>query len=91
MINELNEHIFSLKNELDLITNQRNELINSTTIKCKEEELKYLKEQCEKFEKEKLQSKELEHHNILKIKELEICVNDLQRNITNQENISKEY
>ena len=91
LINELNEHIFSLKNELDLITNQRNELINSTTIKCKEEELKYLKEQCEKFEKEKLQSKELEHHNILKIKELEICVNDLQRNITNQENISKEY
>ncbi|PBC32053.1 Centromere-associated protein E [Apis cerana cerana] len=91
LISELNEHIFSLKNELDLIINQRNELINSTTIKCKEEELKYLKEQCEKFEKEKLQSKELEHHNVLKIKELEICINDLQRNITNQENISKEY
>lgn len=91
LINELNEHIFSLKNELDLITSQRNELINSTLIKCKEEELKYLREQCEKFEKEKLQNKELEYHNTLKIKELEIYVNDLQRNITNQENISKEY
>lgn len=68
LINQLNEHIFSLKKELE-----------------NKEELQYLKEQCEKLEKDKVLSKELEQHNILKIKELEICINDLQKTLTNQE------
>ncbi|XP_068980031.1 putative leucine-rich repeat-containing protein DDB_G0290503 isoform X2 [Bombus flavifrons] len=49
------------------------------------EELQYLKEQCEKLEKDKVLSKELEQHNMLKIKELEVCINDLQKTLTNQE------
>ncbi|XP_043596587.1 centromere-associated protein E-like [Bombus pyrosoma] len=68
LINQLNEHIFSLKKELE-----------------NKEELQYLKEQCEKLEKDKVLSKELEQHNMLKIKELEVCINDLQKTLTNQE------
>lgn len=68
LINQLNEHISSLKKELE-----------------NKEELQYLKEQCEKLEKDKVLSKELEQHNMLKIKELEVCINDLQKTLTNQE------
>ncbi|XP_017754603.1 PREDICTED: kinesin-related protein 4-like [Eufriesea mexicana] len=76
LINQLNERVTSLKSELDLATKK---------------ELQHLRKQCEELEKEKIQCEELEQHNILKIKELEVCINDLQRNLTNQEYFYKEF
>ena len=67
------------------LINQLNEHLLSEKELENKEELQYLKEQCEKLEKDKVLSKELEQHNILKIKELEICINDLQKTLTNQE------
>ncbi|XP_033359443.1 centromere-associated protein E-like [Bombus vosnesenskii] len=68
------------------LINQLNEDIFSLKKELEnKEELQYLKEQCEKLEKDKVLSKELEQHNMLKIKELEVCINDLQKTLTNQE------
>ncbi|KAF3423865.1 hypothetical protein E2986_04440 [Frieseomelitta varia] len=89
LINQLNEHILSLKNELILVTNEKNELINSN--ECKKKELQYLKEQYDKLEKDNVQSKELEQHNISKIKELEAYINSFQKNTTNEDCSFKEY
>ncbi|KAK9294941.1 hypothetical protein QLX08_010621 [Tetragonisca angustula] len=89
LINQLNEHILSLKNELILVTNEKNELINSS--ECKKKELQYLKEQYDKLEKDNVQSKELEQHNISKIKELEACINNFQKNTTNEDCSFKDY
>ncbi|KOC68885.1 hypothetical protein WH47_10873 [Habropoda laboriosa] len=89
LISQLNERIYSLVNELDLVASQKNDLTSSSTIEY-EKKLQYLKEQCEKLEKETMQSRELEQHSISKIKELETYINDLQRNTTNQENFSRE-
>lgn len=68
------------------LINQLNEDIFSLKKELEnKEELQYLKEQCEKLEKDKVHSKELEQHNMLKIKELEVCISDLQKTLTNQE------
>ncbi|XP_076754844.1 uncharacterized protein LOC143425727 [Xylocopa sonorina] len=90
LITQLTEDVSILKNELDLVTREKNDLLNSNTMECKEKELQNLKKQCEELEKERVQIKELEQDNILKIKKLETYINDLQVSITNQECFCKE-
>ncbi|CAK9815328.1 Centromere-associated protein E [Anthophora quadrimaculata] len=89
LIGQLNERISSLKSELDLVTRQKNDLTSSSTIE-NEKQLQHLKEHSEQLEKETKQREELEQNSTLKIKELEISINDCQRNIANQESFSRE-
>ncbi|CAK9797030.1 Centromere-associated protein E [Anthophora plagiata] len=89
LIDQLNERISSLKSELDLVTSQKNDLTSSSVIE-NEKQLQYLKEHSEQLEKETKQREELEQNSTLKIKELETCINDCQRDITNQESFSRE-
>ncbi|XP_015428418.1 PREDICTED: centromere-associated protein E-like [Dufourea novaeangliae] len=92
LINQLNERISSLKNDLDLVTSQNNELIMSKATNNKyREELELLKRQCEEeLQNEKVRSKELEQHAVRKIKELEAHIENLQANIMQQECLYKE-
>ncbi|CAL7952387.1 unnamed protein product [Xylocopa violacea] len=90
LITQLSEDVSTLKNELDLVTKEKNDLINSNIMECKEKELLNLKKQCEELENERVQIKELEQHNILNIRKLEAYINDLQVSITNQESVCRE-
>ncbi|XP_029048634.1 kinesin-like protein KIN-7O [Osmia bicornis bicornis] len=91
-IDDLNESISSLKQELDLMTNQKNELsISTEMIKRKyEDELESFKKQYEELEKEKSESTEAEKRAILRAKELESDVEKLQADLIKQESLCKE-
>ncbi|XP_076639078.1 uncharacterized protein LOC143351460 [Colletes latitarsis] len=72
LIDQLNEHIFSLKNELDSSRNKKNESDVSDIIenKCRDE---------------------INQQTTIRIKELEVCVDNLQTNLTKQECLCKEF
>ncbi|XP_076243919.1 uncharacterized protein LOC143185079 [Calliopsis andreniformis] len=92
LINQLNEEISSLKNKLESAVAKEDEFAASATIEYKyKEELIHLKKQYEDLEKSKLQSMETEQHSILKIKELEACIQTLQENIIKQECLCREF
>nr|XP_012154349.1 PREDICTED: centromere-associated protein E-like isoform X1 [Megachile rotundata] len=91
-IDDLNESISSLKTELNLMTNQKNELTISTElIKRKyQNELESFRKHYEELEKENAKSTEAEKLAALKVKELESDVEKLQADLTKQEDLCKE-
>ncbi|XP_031826684.2 uncharacterized protein LOC116424434 isoform X1 [Nomia melanderi] len=91
-VDELNECISSLKNELDLMTNQKNELTAcSETIEQKyKDELELLKTEYQKLEVEKKQSTDSENRATLWANELETDIEKLQIDLGRQESLYKE-
>ncbi|XP_076662655.1 uncharacterized protein LOC143365939 isoform X2 [Andrena cerasifolii] len=91
LIDQLNQHISSLKYELDLATSQKNELAASNTGKDKYiEQLEFLKKHCEELEVEQVRSLEVGQHAALRIKELEAYIERLQQSITQHEGLCKD-
>ncbi|XP_017763285.1 PREDICTED: kinesin-like protein KIN-7I [Eufriesea mexicana] len=91
-INDLNECISSLKYELDLITNEKNELSTSNE-KIEYEyknKLELLRKQYNELEREKQISAEIEQRAILWAKEIKTNVNKLETGLRKQENIYEE-
>ena len=88
-IDDLNKCISSLKDELDLITIQKNELtilIEKNEYKYKDE-LKLLRKQCDELKEEKQKSIEIEK---LRINELESNIEKLKIDLEKQRNLHRE-